>query len=734
MSGLSDDKKDIEMEEREKKMNDENKAHDKISAAENQDTTDCRVQETCGKIKADNIKEVKPKKIPTGGILMPGFFTRSKSKEKCKDGDSEGQAEEATELVDKEKDDSLMSQAKIKLPNPFRKSKLIVDEDVEKGNDLKEKKGIQLRLPIVSVFSNKKKKDGDLENQTKAGLASMETLDDGDKTADNKNDGMKNIPLDDDKDVEKQDDEPTCGQKMKAYRCAISAFLVFILLLIIIVAVILPTGTSTDGVFEMKDNKFIETVTGCGKVEGILNDGGIAFRGIPYARPPIDELRFRSAMPLDNMDYCWNGTFLAHNATESCLQILSNGTTIGVEDCLTLDVVTPYVRYDSPLPVIVLIGAESFIGGSPGKMRPSSRYARSRDVLFVRPNFRMGVLGFLALDVLSKDVYPHTSGNYALSDIMAALKWVKLNIQHFGGDPNAVTLFGHQAGATLVTALSTMNGAEKYFARAWATSGGALYPKKTLAESEKENISFLKATNCKDVDCLREMEPESLMEAIEDTWRKPQPDLPIQDEHRHQWMVLDGKILKEDPSEVWSNEQGLPVKLVLGSTAHSAASSKLLMKHKVWGEDLISYHVRNSGLGKLNLSEEALEMYPKTYKGLSQMISDIRKVCPLLEITSQMHNTTFYIVTQTRGEQNISDADSDVDAILGRYEPKTPEQRRYVSAIQQLFYHFVWHGKVQTESPNNKVLVVGQDVLPAQNYSHCDYWKTKNVLNFAQLD
>lgn len=178
----------------------------------------------------------------------------------------------------------------------------------------------------------------------------------------------------------------------------------------------------------------------------LRNDGAVAFRGIPYARPPIDEFRFRPAQPLNDISYCWNETLLAHNTSDVCMQFSSNGTIIGSEDCLTLDVVTPYVKYDNPLPVIVLIGADSFIGGSPGKMRPSARFARSRDVVFVRPNFRMGALGFLSLEILSKDVYPHTSGNYGLSDILQALNWIQLNIQHFGGNPKSVTLFGHKAG------------------------------------------------------------------------------------------------------------------------------------------------------------------------------------------------------------------------------------------------------------------------------------------------
>ncbi|KAG5886624.1 hypothetical protein JTB14_013071 [Gonioctena quinquepunctata] len=731
----SEDKKNIEMEEREKMLNAENKSQENETSGDKPEDK---------KIPKD-IKEgmeVKPKKIPIGGIQMPGFFTRSKSKERCKeDGDTNDV--EGLELIDKNSESNAENanvQTKIKLPNPFRKSK--TEDDGDKSSEPKDKKKIldTIRLPLVSVFP-RKKKDDNLGSQTQAGLASVETLDD--KSADGKaNDenNLKHVALDDKTDEEKQQqtvEGTSLIEWIKAHKVVIGALLLFLIAIIIIVILAIP-GQKNEVSLPIRDGKFIVTHTGCGHVEGMMEDSAFAFRGIPYARPPLGKLRFNYARPLNSLDYCWNGTFLAHNATDPCLQILSNGTLIGKEDCLTLDVVTPYVRYDNPLPVIVLIGAESLMGGSPGKMRPSARYARSRDVVFVRPNFRLGALGFMSLRALSESDYPRTSGNYGLSDILVALTWVQLNIEHFGGDKNSVTVFGHRAGATLVTALSTIPDAKKYFARAWASSGGAIYPRKSVAESEMENQSFMEAVQCGNADCLRKLEAEKLVSAVEDTWRKPQPDLPTADEvpeKRHEWLVLDGRILREQPEEVWSREEGLPVKLVIGTTAQSGSTEKLLMKHKEWTEPLVKQHVGQSLLATKNLSEAATKMYSLNYKGLSTMISDIRIVCPLFSISTQMRAVPFYVVTQSRLEPKIADIDADIDAILGRYEPKTPEQRRYFSAMQSLFYHYVWNGKIEQDKIGQNVLVVGQDVLPNTTYSHCAFWMVKNIVpTYAALD
>ncbi|VEN37883.1 unnamed protein product [Callosobruchus maculatus] len=739
----SDDKKDIEVEEREKMLNAENKAQDEVNKSEGVESeVGAEEKKTTKDIKEG--MEVKPKKIPIGGIQMPGFFTRSKSKERCRD-DGDQNETEGTELLDKSSEknnESLTSQTRIKLPNPFRKSK--GEEDGNKSGEPKEKKKIldTIRLPLVSVFP-KKKKDDNLQTQTdKAGLASMETLDekstDG-KNAEEKNNEMKTVALDDKTDVEAQQPvEENWVDVIRAHRVAIGATLLFILVFIIILIIVFAGGQRVYSL-PIKDGKYVETVTSCGKVEGILHDGGIAFRGIPYARPPIGDLRFRPAQALNSLDYCWNGTFIAHNSTPVCLQLTGDGQTVGEEDCLTLDVVTPYVRYDNPLPVIVLVGADSFIGGSPGKMRPSTRYSRIKDVVFVRPNFRLGALGFLALEALSESEYPHSSGNYGLSDLLEALRWVKLNIEHFGGNPTSVTVIGHKAGGTLVTALATIPKAKDYFTRAWATSGAALYPTKTLQEAEFENKGFMQAVQCQNADCLRKLDAKKLVNAVEDTWRKPLIDLPAKGEDpskRHQWLVVDGRIIREEPEKVWAREDGLSVNLVIGSTAQSASSQKLLLKYDNWTSEFVKYHVNQSLLSEKNLVQEVLKMYPQTYHGLSAMISDVRIICPLYHMTSKMHRVPFYVVTQTRLETNLADVDSDIEAILGRYEPHSPEQRRFMSALQGFFYNYVWHGRLpEIGVVPRKVFILGQDLVPNDTYSHCDYWIQKDIVpQYAALD
>lgn len=612
----------------------------------------------------------------------------------------------------------------------------------------------------------KKKAGDDVElGLGKAGLASMETLDDSLKDQDtvdrapvkaNGADELKS-ELKDDKlaaeqklaaEEEERDRPESMWSRLRGYKCSVDdALIVFgILLFMLLLAVIgyvLTHETLTSP--PLREGRYISAVTSCGMVEGVKEDGAFAFRGIPYAKAPVDDLRWKPAQLIGKIEDCWNGTLQTHNQSTVCTQRLGNGTTVGDEDCLYLDVVTPHVRYTNLLPVVVLIGAESLAGPSPGILRPSARYSRSKDMIFVRPNFRLGVFGFLALETLTKESRPHTSGNYALTDIIAVLKWIQLNIVNFGGDPKSVTLLGHRAGATLVTALLSSEKMKNLYTRAWCSSASAIYPGKPLQDSERLNQQLMATMECQDADCLREASSEKLWAATPDTWFNFPVDLPQAKENsnasRHQWLVLDGDILYQHPSESWKQmttvDSQKPL-LVMGATAHDGHTLKLRELHANWTAEDVRAYLQASQLGALGLTDEIIQRYNATnYAALVAIITDIRTVCPLLANARLQPSVPFYVVTQGEGEDQLAKVDADVQAILGRYEPHTVEQRRFVTSMQSLFDYYVAHGEVKPFDSRRPVIIVGQDALPdnGQVDESCNYWISKNIVpRYARID
>ncbi|XP_073836757.1 neurotactin [Musca autumnalis] len=740
-------------------------------------------------------REVKPKKIPIGGLKLPGFFVKNKPKgdgdgaegellEKEKEEQEQKPEEKSTKKQEEkpsknfgerlrsffvrkpaDKQNKQQSAANNEADNKSEATaEAAAAEDADAaGDSVPKKRGLlnAIKLPIANMVP-KKKSDDDVElGMGKAGLASMETLDDSLKDQDvvdkaatkNGNDDigkLKKTPSgeikqasSDEKSPDDNEEQPiSFCQRLRSYRCSVDdalialGILLFVLLIAVIGYVLSHEGQTSPPI---REGRFMDAVTGCGMVEGLKEDGAFAFRGIPYALPPVGERRWRPAKTIESIDECWNGTLKAHNTSEVCTQILGNGTVVGDEDCLYLDVVTPHVRYENPLPVVVMIGAETLMGPSPGILRPTARFSRSHDVIFVRPNFRLGPFGFLALDMLTKDTYPHTSGNYALSDIIAALNWIHLNIRHFGGDPKSVTLLGHRAGATLVSALITSKKAEGLFTRAWISSASAILPGKPLSESEKRNEELVQALDCKDVACMRSVEAEKLWDAIPDTWLHFPADIPAAEENttaHHEWLVLDGDILKEHPAQSWNKEHtGKPL-LVMGTTAHESHTDSLRKRYGNWTAEEIRSFLENSKIGALNLTEEAIQRYNATnYRSLVSMITDIRTVCPLLINARLQPSVPFYVVSQGEGEDQLATVDADIQAILGRYEPHTVEQRRFVSSMQQLFYYYVAHGNVPSYDPRRRVIDVGQDPLSQEDHANCNFWISNDIVpRYARVD
>jgi para-nitrobenzyl esterase len=215
-------------------------------------------------------------------------------------------------------------------------------------------------------------------------------------------------------------------------------------------------------------------VTG-GQLRGRLQpDGGAAFRGIPFAQPPVGELRWREPRAVTP----WTGVRDAGESGPPCAQNSSGWNakeaTASREDCLYLDVRTPKWPAAPRTPVMVWLHGGANTGGA-GASDPLYEGTRlvARGIVLVIVEYRLGALGFMAHPELTKESAHHSSGNYGLLDQLAGLRWVHDNIAAFGGDPNNVTVFGQSAGASDLSALATSPLAKGLFQRAIAESGGA---------------------------------------------------------------------------------------------------------------------------------------------------------------------------------------------------------------------------------------------------------------------
>ena len=209
-----------------------------------------------------------------------------------------------------------------------------------------------------------------------------------------------------------------------------------------------------------------------GPVVGTIADGVVSFKGIPYAAPPVGELRWRPPRPVTP----WKEPRAADAFADDCMQKpFPNDAapirTSPAEDCLYLNVWVPEKR-GGDLPVMVWIHGGGFVnGGSSPAIYDGSHFAR-RGIAFVSMNYRLGRFGFFAHPALTAESPEGPLGNYGFLDQIASLEWVRRNIAAFGGDPGNVTLFGESAGGGSVNALMISPLAEGLFHKAIVQSGG----------------------------------------------------------------------------------------------------------------------------------------------------------------------------------------------------------------------------------------------------------------------
>lgn len=294
-------------------------------------------------------------------------------------------------------------------------------------------------------------------------------------------------------------------------------------------------------------------------MRGTFDGDSQVFRGIPYAAPPVAELRFRPPEP----PAAWDEVRDATTFGDKCPQPGIGGLIIGDEDCLTLNVWRPSTLATEPRPVLLFIhGGANIIGSGSDPYLHGRRLAEERDLVVVTINYRLGLLGFLAHPTLTAE--SGSSGNWAYLDQIAALQWVSRNIAAFGGDPERVTIAGESAGGLSVCVLLASPLAAGLFDAAIIQSGGCdVAP---LEQREREGERMTKLSGCAPaadpVDCLRGVSAARLVELA-----------PLGQRDVSKWALtiggaVDGRVLPASPWAMFAAGTHNVVPTLVGSNAH----------------------------------------------------------------------------------------------------------------------------------------------------------------------
>lgn len=361
-----------------------------------------------------------------------------------------------------------------------------------------------------------------------------------------------------------------------------------------------------------------------GPIKGEFKDGVWSFLGIPYAEPPVGDLRWKEPQPVKR----WEGIRECREYGPSCPQQpggWADYLKVGRmdEDCLYLNVWTPAASPSERLPVMVWIHGGAFRSGSGSlKLYDGARLAR-RGVVVVTINYRLGPLGFLAHPLLTQESPSKTSGNYGLLDQLAALSWVQRNIHAFGGDPGRVTVFGESAGGMSILYLMTSPMASGLFQQAIVESGPLpdlglpTLRMQTLAEAEQKGVEFARKLGIDqgpDGDVLgrlRAIPAEELIRAASDSDPLSVVDF---------GPVVDGHVIPERPVQAFARGSQHRIPLLIGVNADEGT----LFAPDI---ELEEYRLL-AALGYGSLGDRVLQLFPASTReevkgSLSRLITQL---------------------------------------------------------------------------------------------------------------
>jgi para-nitrobenzyl esterase len=296
-----------------------------------------------------------------------------------------------------------------------------------------------------------------------------------------------------------------------------------------------------------------------------------AYKGVPFAAPPVGELRWKPPQPIQP----WAGIRACTKIGAFCPQpkqiAFTHEDGQQSEDCLYLNVWTPAKDEHAKLPVMFWIHGGGYTTGSGGLKAYDGEILSRCGVVVVTINYRLGPFGFFAHPLLTKESEHGSSGNYGMLDQIFALQWVQKNIMAFGGDPNCVMIFGESAGSASVSRLMVTPLAKGLFHRALGQSGGPIGQNRLLKESKGRTESaeamgerLSKALSCETAPdalaALRGKTPEEILKAAD-------PAQGLFGKGMKFGPVVDGWVLPDDPGRMWEQGKQHPVPFLTGSNA-----------------------------------------------------------------------------------------------------------------------------------------------------------------------
>lgn len=325
----------------------------------------------------------------------------------------------------------------------------------------------------------------------------------------------------------------------------------------------------------------VERTIDSGILAGVRDSNILIFKGIPYAAPPVDELRWRPPLPPEN----WEGRRNASQFGNDCWQVRTpsdpaRSTQPMSEDCLTINVWAPVNVPEGGAPVMFWIHGGGFVQGSSSQPAlDGSEFAR-RGVVLVSFNYRLGRFGFFAHPALNAEVAGGPTGNWGLMDQVAALQWVNRNIESFGGDPHRVTMFGQSAGGASVAQLMLDPKVRGLFSAGIIQSSGGRNRWVPMQSEDKKAPSGLAAgqqfaagagLGDGSAKALRALTPETLVGGL---------SLAKLDPKTFSGPIIDGQLVKSDFVEGFIEGRQADVPLMIGSTERELSHLNFLAR---WG-------------------------------------------------------------------------------------------------------------------------------------------------------